>query len=440
MSQFCLFLHVLLFLDFSLASSFSSSHDGVLQPDPPNGHWVDTWTAMPQLTEFSNLHPSPFNQTNLVFFNSTIRQTFHVTTPSSQIRIRLSNAFGLTDLPITSMTIAIPTAPAGQNLTGSSFINATTLQQVTFSGNRSITISPGALAVSDPLAFPIETNQILSTSIYLATGQATQYITSHPGSRTSSYISSGDFTTSPNITSPFTQEVFHWYFLSALEAWQPPSYSTIALIGDSITDGRASDNNGNNRWPDLLFDRLQQEKAPLLRTIAISNQAAGGNRVLEDGLGPSAISRLDRDVLAHAGVKYALVFEGVNDIGDADATVANQTLTGDRLIQAKQQIVTRIHDRGIPVLGATITPFGCVNTTLQPYSDPLREATRVRVNGWIRENVGRRVRDERNATMLDPRFDSGDCLHPNVAGYLAMADAFPVEVFEGFRGGVSTFM
>lgn len=172
---------------------------------------------------------------------------------------------------------------------------------------------------------------------------------------------------------------------------------------------------------------------------------------MEDGLGPSAISRLHRDVLAHAGVKYALVFEGVNDIGDADATVANQTLTGDRLIQAYQQLVTRLHARGVPVFGATITPFGSVNTTLQPYSDPLREATRVRVNGWMRENVGRGggfdalvdfdavVRDERNGTMLDPRFDSGDCLHPNVAGYQAMANAFPVEVFERFRDGVSTF-
>lgn len=459
-----MYLHVslfhLLFLSpLSFASPFEfpwkwpgHGQDGSLQPNPPNGHWADTWTTMPQLTEFSNLPPPPFNQTNLVFSNSTIRQTFHVTTPASQVRIRLSNAFGLTDLPITSMTIALPTAPSGQNLTGSSYINTATLQHITFSGNRSITVSPGALAVSDPIPFPIKPNQVLSTSIYLATGQATQYITSHPGSRTSSYITFGDCTTSPNITSPSTQEVFHWYFISALEAWQPPIYRTLSLIGDSITDGRGSDNNGNNRWSDLLFNRLQREKNPFLRTIAISNQAAGGNRVLQDGLGPSAWSRIERDVLSHSGVKYALVFEGVNDIGTAEATVSNQTITGDRLILAYQQIITEIHAKGIPVFGATITPFGCMNTTLQPYSDPEREMTRLRVNEWIRGSVGKRggfdalvdfdqvVRDPSNHTMLVLKYSSGDCLHPNPDGYQAMADAFPVEVFERFERGVSTFV
>lgn len=345
------------------------------------------------------------------------------------------------------MSIALPIAEAGQNQTGASGINATTLRTVSFSGNRSISIAPGALAVSDPLNFPVKTNQVISISMYLKDGQASQYITSHPGSRTTSWISYGDYTQAKNLTDPSTTSIEHWYFLSAIEAWQPRDYHSFAILGDSITDGRGSYVNANLRWTDLLYNRVAG-RLPL----AVSNQAAGGNRVLRDGLGPSLLSRIERDVLSHASVKYAMVFEGVNDIGDADATVANQTVTGNRLIQAYQQIITKIHAFNVPVFGATITPFGCANTTLQPYSDPLREQTRLKVNKWIRSNVGKTggfdglvdfdavMRDPKNQTRLRPDFDSGDCLHPNVEGYRTMADAFPLELFEQFENGVEGFL
>jgi lysophospholipase L1-like esterase len=180
----------------------------------------------------------------------------------------------------------------------------------------------------------------------------------------------------------------------------------------------------------------------------VVNQAAGGNRVLYDGLGPNADSRIERDVIAQSGVKYAMIFEGVNDIGVAATDPVNQTITGDRLIQAFKQIITRVHTFGIPMFGATITPFGCPNSTLQPYSDPEREKTRLRVNDWIRESgwfdavidFDEIVRDPQNATQLAPYFDSGDCLHPSPAGYREMADKFPVHVFERFRNGVSGWM
>ena len=403
---------------------------------------------MPQLTEFANLPQEPFNQTQIVFPNSTIRQTLRMTIPAEQIRIRLSNAFGLNDLPITKVTVALPRAELGQNITGSSGIHTETLQTLTFSGNESITIPDGALAVSDPIDFPIKTGQVITVSMYLRDGQASDYITSHPGSRVVIWFAFGDYTTSPNITAPSTNQTQHWYFISAVEAWQTPQYRAFAVVGDSITDGRASYVNTNTQWPNLLFNRMQKQTSKAdLKSISVVNQAAGGNRVLYDGSGPNVVSRIDRDVLAQSGVKYAMIFEGVNDIGTADPTVSNQTITGDRLIQACKQIITRVHTFGIPTFGATITPFGCYNVTLQPYSLPIREQTRNRVNEWIRTSgwfdavidFDEVVRDPSNHTMLASYYDSGDCLHPNEAGYREMAAKFPLDIFKKYANGVSSF-
>ena len=403
---------------------------------------------MPQLTEYNNLPAPPFNASNLVFPNSTIRQTLRMTIPAQQIRIRFSNAFTPVDLPITKVTIALPRAEANQNITGSSGIRPGTLQTLSFSGNDSIIVPAGALAVSDPLNFPIKTGQVISISMYLASGQATNLVTSHPGSRLNIFYSFGDYTTAANMTDPSTTSAQHWFFLSAVEAWSSPSARAFAIVGDSITDGRGSYVNTNTQWPNLLFNRLQspQVTSSSLKSIAVVNQAAGGNRVLADGNGPNAVSRIDRDVLAQSGVRYAMLFEGVNDIGTAGSDTANQTAIGDRLIQAYRQIITRVHTANIPIFGATITPFGCYNSTLQPYSTPEREATRLRVNEWIRSSglfdavvdFDEIVRDSSNATQLAPYFDSGDCLHLNPAGYQEMAAKFPVEVLEEFAEGART--
>ncbi|EMC98407.1 hypothetical protein BAUCODRAFT_425301 [Baudoinia panamericana UAMH 10762] len=427
-------------------SNNQNASGSTIAPNPRNGQWVDTWASMPQLTEFANLPPPPFNQSNLVFPNSTIRQTLRVSLPAQQIRLRLSNAFGLNELPITKVVISLPLAEAGQNLTGASGINTTTSQTLTFSGNQSIIIPNAALAVSDPINFPISAGQIITVSMYLATGQASNYITSHPGSRTQIWMSFGDYTLAPNMTDPSTQSTYHWFFISALEGWMPPQRSAFAIVGDSITDGRASYNNYNGRWPDLLFNRMQTY-APT-SNIAIANQAAGGNRILMDGNGPNALGRIDRDVLAQSGIRYAMIFEGVNDIGTADNTTYNQTLTGDRIIQAYEQMITRVHTFGIPFFGATITPFGAPNSSIQAYSTPERLATRDRVNAWIRTSgkfdavidFDAVVRDPANPEQLNPIYNSGDYLHPNQLGYEVMARAFPLDIFEQYASGVDTFM
>ncbi|KAF5386549.1 hypothetical protein D9757_005883 [Collybiopsis confluens] len=402
--------------------------------------WINTWTSMPQLTEPANLPSPPFNGSSAVFVNSTIRQTLHMSIGGTQIRVRLSNNFGVNNLNITAATIALP----ADGQPGSSAIEPSTLKTLTFSGSQSFSIPNGALVVSDPVDFSIRPQSTLTVTIYLEHGQDGFAITSHPGSRTTTWMAFGNMVSAANITSTTVSSVAHWYFVSAVETWSTsPSNFAFAIVGDSITDGRGSDDNENNRWPDLLLARMQQNS--FTSAIAINNQAAGGNRILADGLGPNALGRIDRDVLAQSGVKYAMIFEGVNDIGVADTSEKSQELIGDQLILAYKQIVARVHTFGIPIFAATITPFSAPsNTTIQPYSNPVREATRQRINAYIRApgsfdfviDFDKIIADPKIPSQLNPLFNSGDYLHPNVAGYQAIANGFPLEIFEQFAGGV----
>jgi lysophospholipase L1-like esterase len=399
---------------------------GAVSPEM-NGHWIDTWVAAPQLTEPSNLPPPPFTQDNLVFADSTIRQTIHVTLGGQQIRLRFSNAYGGADLPITAVSVALPLG--GQ--AGVSAIQPGTSQPVTFDGQPGADIPVGAQVVTDPLDSTLAPGSNLTVTMYLAAGQASDDITSHPGSRTTSYIVTGNHVGDGNLVG--AASVAHWYFLSGAEMWSRPAVAAVAIVGDSLTDGRGSTTDGNDRWPDQLFTRLQS--IPDTSGVAVLNQGLGGNRVLNDGLGPNVLARMDRDVLAQSGVKWLIVFEGVNDIGTADPAEAAQKQVAADLIAAYQQIITRAHALGIGVFGATITPFG----GNAGYDDPqgLREAARQTVNQWIRTShkfdavldFDRAVRDSANPRKILPSFDNGDHLHLNPAGYQALADAVPASLF-----------
>jgi lysophospholipase L1-like esterase len=269
-------------------------------------------------------------------------------------------------------------------------------------------------------------------TMYLADGQASTDITSHPGSRTTSYLLAGEHVQDTDLAG--ATPVDHWYFLSGVEVWASGSTATVAILGDSLTDGRGSTTNGNDRWPDQLFDRLRADR----RTagVAVANEAAGGNRVLNDGLGPNALARLDRDVLAQSGVAWLLVFEGVNDIGTADADETGQRKVANELIAAYDQVIVRAHAQGIRVYGATLTPFG--GNTM--YDDPAghRETARQRVNTWIRTahrfdgviDFDGAVRDPADPRRLRPALDVGDHLHLNPAGYKVLADAVPSWIFQ----------
>ncbi|KAH7076215.1 SGNH hydrolase-type esterase domain-containing protein [Paraphoma chrysanthemicola] len=415
-----------------------------IRPNPSNGHWIDAWASMPQLTEPANLPPAPFNQSGAVFVNSTVRQTLYMTAQANQVRIKISNVFGGSVLPITAISIALP----ANQTAGIHQIQPKTVQKVTFSGKDGIIIPNGALAVSDPINFPIKAQQIVTVTLYLADGQKTNSITSHPGSRTTSWWQFGNAVDAAQlaVTDATTQSAAHWYFLSSIEAWVPPKQGSLLIVGDSITDGRGSTTNANNRWPDLLLRRLQGNAAT--KHISFGNLAAGGNRILADGLGPNAFGRIDRDVLAHPGVKYAMIFEGVNDIGGGATTKEAQDAIYERLTQAYQQMVTLIHAHGIPVFGATITPFSApANVTIQPYSNPERENTRQRINKFIRESgtfdavadFDKFLADPKIPSQLNPAYDSGDYLHPSVAGYQYLADQFPVRIFAQWADGADEF-
>ncbi|KFZ06067.1 hypothetical protein V501_07729 [Pseudogymnoascus sp. VKM F-4519 (FW-2642)] len=370
--------------------------------------WVDTWTSMPQLVEPGNLPPSPFTSQGAVFNDATLRQTLHVSIGADRIRLQISNTFGGSDLPITEAAIALPTG--GEAGVGN--IEASPIAGLTFNGATSVTIPKGEVAYSDPIDFSVVAESMLTLTLYLAAGQTGNSITGHPGSRTTSWMQEGNHV---NATSIPGSSIAHCF----------------VILGDSITDGRGSDDNKNNRWPDLLLARMQTNE---LTEIGVDNQAAGGNRVLQDGLGPSLISRYKRDAIEQEGVKYIMIFEGVNDIGTAGTDQNTQTRLGDNLISAFTQIASDTSAAGILIFAATITPFSGPG---QSYSNPTREKTRQRVNAWFTSSglfdavvdFDAVVRDPVTPSQLAPEYNGGDYLHPNVAGYQAIADAFPLDIF-----------
>ncbi|OQE19119.1 hypothetical protein PENSTE_c016G06068 [Penicillium steckii] len=437
MSHWVLYLSASLCLIFNLvASSPLPKTDEKGGNDSNDGqHWVGIWTAMPQLVEPANLPPTPFNGLDSVFYNTTIRQTVQVGLDSAKIRLRLSNAFGVNNLNISSVAVS----HTMENEAGVSTIQPGSTKEVRFSEQSSISIPSAGLAVSDPIEFSVQAQSILLIDIFLEKGQDGFAITGHPGSRTTSFISFDDHVGEKDLKTngDAVQSIEHWYFISAVEGFLNSETRSFAIVGDSITDGRGSTTNKNNRWPDLVQKKINQdEKIP---KIGILNQAAGGNRILHDGLGPNAVSRIDRDVLAQSGVQFAMIFEGVNDIGVAESDPKSQAEIGDQIIIALRQIATRVRTAGISFGAATISPFGTPpdSNYTQPYSSVEREVTRQRVNNFIRNDgvfdfvldFDRVLRDPQDQSVLLNEFDSGDHLHPNVAGYQAIADYFPLDLF-----------
>ena len=399
--------------------------------------WVDIWACMPQLTEPDNLPSLPFKSSTRVFENTTLRQTVKVNLKSEKIRLRLSNEFGASPLVISSASVAKPAS--GLDGSGTCEIDMASCRHVTFSTLDSITIPTSALAISDEIALEVGAGDVVTISLYLEKGQDGLEITSHPGSRTTSWFVKGDQTESQTLQGDDLTPLDHWYFISSLQGVSNNGLSFV-LIGDSITDGRGSTHNFNDRWPNWLWNRLQGSNNDLLKSISPLNLAAGGNRILTDGLGPSAWSRITRDVLAHPNVGYVLIFEGVNDIGTAEPTIQAQEEVYDRLIMAYQQLVTQIHAFDIPVFGATITPFGSVENDIQSYSHPLRDQTRRRINEWIKNSgtfdyvvdFALAVADPDRPDRLATRYDTGDLLHLNPTGFERLAEVFDLGVFEEF--------
>ncbi|KAL6712561.1 hypothetical protein ACN47E_000438 [Coniothyrium glycines] len=384
-------------------------------------HWVNTWTSMPQLVESSNMPPSPFSSGN-VLKDATLRQTLHMSVGASRIKITISNVFGGSDLLITAGSVGLPTAGAA----GVNSMQASPLAAITVGGKGSFTVPKGQSVTSDEVLFDVKPQSMLTVSLYSQQGQSGSSITGHPGSRTTSWFVSGN---KVNATSFSGTSSVHWYFVSSVQALVPADTHALIILGDSITDGRGSDDNKNNRWPDLVLKRLQSSN---YSNVAVCNQAAGGNTVLSGGLGPPLLTRYKRDAIDQPGVKWVMIFEGVNDIGSGANNAGTQTSVGDQLIKAFTQIVADAKKVGYVTIGGTIMPFG-----RNSYQGTEREKTRLRVNKWILESgtfdhtvdLASIVASKSNVAQLDTKYDGGDGLHPNVAGYQAVADAFPIDIF-----------
>jgi lysophospholipase L1-like esterase len=258
--------------------------------------------------------------------------------------------------------------------------------------------------------------------------------TGHPGSRATSYYVHGDSVAAANLTDP--KHVDHWYQVSEIDVLSAPGGGAIVALGDSITDGHGATTNGNDRWTDVLAAHLQA--SPGNRGIGVSNQGIGGNHLLTDGLGPNALARFDRDVLAPAGVRWLIVFEGVNDLGGltrtGEVTAAEHAALVKRILAAYNQLIMRAHAHGLRVIGATITPY--VGSDYY-HPGPRSEADRQAVNHWIRTagqfdaliDFDKVVADPQHPDRMLPVYDSGDHLHPSPAGYRAMGEAVPLSLF-----------
>lgn len=378
------------------------------------GHWVTTWGCGPQLTEPSNLPPAPLA-------NSTLRQFVHVTLGGTHLRARFSNAYGTNSVTMNSVHVALS---AGAGSAGAGVINPATDKALTFHGAPSITIPPGEVVLSDPFDYHLPALTNLAVSIYFGNISATT-INGHPGSRTTFFILNGNTVSASSMVTSETNQ--HWYIITGIDVLADSSDATVVTLGDSITDGRGSTTDGNDRWPDDLAQRLSTN-APTAG-VAVDNMGIGGNGIFA-GLGPAAVVRFDRDVINQSGVRWLIVFEGVNDIGGA--TDSGSPAMATNIIAAYQQFIGKAHAHNLRAYGATITPFGG-----NSYFTTAHEAARQTVNNWIRTSgafdavidFDAIVRDPITLTNILAAYDSGDGLHLNPSGYHVMANAIDLSLF-----------
>ncbi len=377
--------------------------------------WVATWATAQQIPEPGNAL-SPDDLTD-----ATVRQIVHTSIGGTAFRVRLSNAFGTTALTLTSVHIAAAASPASSDIVVGSD------RPLTFSGVQQVTIPPGAEYLSDVVDTALPAASDLAISYHIATPPAQE--TSHPGSRATSYLVHGDHVADTTLDAPKTFD--HWFDISAVDV-RAGAGAAIVALGDSITDGHGATTNGNDRWTDALARRT------LGLNLSVVNYGIGGNHMTTDGLGPNVLARFDRDVLAPAGVKYVILFEGVNDLGkdsrERDLTPAEHQAVVAGITSAYQQAIDRAHAHGLKIYGATITPF--VGSDYY-HPNAAVEADRQAVNAWIRAaghfdaviDFDAVVRDPAAPDHLLAAYDCGDHLHPSAAGYKAMGDAVDLRLF-----------
>jgi lysophospholipase L1-like esterase len=354
------------------------------------------------------------------FNNQTLRMIVRTSIGGRRIRVTLSNTFGANSLKIGAAHVALHDKDSA--------IKAGSDHVLTFSGNKTAVIPPGAVLVSDPVDLTVPALGDLAISVFLPedTGPPTVHST---GLHTTYVSEDGDFTAQPSFMAMRTAT--SWYFLSSVDVVAPANTGVIVAYGDSITDGATSTTDANASWPSQLAKRLVDAG---VTDLAVVDQGISGNRVLRENTGVNALARFDRDVLAQPGVKYLMILEGINDIGrGAGPNVQpGEAVTTDDLIAAYRQMIDRAHIHGIKVIGCTLTPY----QGAAYYSDA-GEEIRSAVNQWIRTShafdavvdFDKATADPANSKQINPAYNIRDHLHPNDAGYKAMADAVDLSIF-----------
>ena len=292
---------------------------------------------------------------------------------------------------------------------------------LTFNGESGVTIPANGTVISDAVNFKMDDRQNVAITIHY--GSASPSVSGHPGSRTTSYLKEGN-------TTDFTGAIRtdHWYSIQTLEVEAPKKAGAIAILGNSITDGRGSTTNEQNRWADVLSRRLLANKAT--KRVGVLNMGIGGNCVLGGGLGPAAVNRYQRDLFGQEGVKWIILFEAVNDLGYA----RNGVQTAERIIEVYKKIIDEAHQKGIRVFGATITPFKGNN-----YYSEDHEKGRSTINTWIRTtdlldgviDFDQAVRNPQDPEAMQAQFlFENDWLHLNAKGYETMGNSIDLNLFK----------
>lgn len=373
--------------------------------------WVGTWATAEQVVEPHNCPPEPG------LGNNSIRQIVQVSIGGDKIRLKFSNEFSKT--PVTINAAAVSHAlTAGYEPD----VEAGSMVYLTFKGKSSVTIKPGELVTSDPIKYHLDPRDNVAIDIQFGAASSTD-VTGHPGSRTTSYIATGN-------TTDFTNAVRtdHWYIINAIETESKDGKAcAIAVMGDSITDGRGSTTNMQNRWTDVLSRKLLADEST--KDVAVLNFGLGGNCVLRGGLGPTVKDRYERDLLGQEGVRYIIIFEGVNDLGGrGDATDKAKDI-----IKVYKDIIKNAHKKDILVYGATVAPFKGNN-----YYSKNHEEGRKILNDWILYggefdgviDFASIAADPSDKEQLNPKYlYENDWLHPNAQGYNDMGKSIDIKLF-----------
>ena len=397
-------------------------------------HWVSTWGAAQQLDAETlpvwvvppprepNEPPPrallpPYPRS---FHDETVRMIVRTSVGGDSLRLTLSNARGVDNVRIGAVHVALRER-------GSAIVVGTD-RSVTFGGDASFSVEPGALVVSDPVALSVPPLTELAISLYLP--DQTHGVTTHEFALNTTYVVAGNAAGAVALPNAMSNLTYFW--LTGIEVLAQSEVAAVVAFGDSITDGVTTTPDAHRSWPALLAAKLQSD--PATSHWAVINAGISGNRVRRDVIGRSAGGRFDRDVLARAGVKWLVLFEGINDItfSALPDVPDDQRTTADELIESLSQLVDRAHARGIKVMGGTLMPM----SGLWLYSAET-DAMRQRVNEWIRTSgkldavadFDAATRDPNQPARLLPAFDSGDHIHPNDAGNAAMADAIDTTIF-----------